>query len=196
MMRICLIGLVLVTAGCASGDDTGDTTTTAPPTTKAAPTTTTTTTTTTAAPAATTTAAPDVATVRADVIDLIIGGLKRGTGVFERVDLVNFDGAGTLKIEGHVRWASQDRQPEASCESIGFLATIFGPMPLAPKELQPWLEEKPTALFGGEPMIHIVTVSANGDHRYESLTDWETLMAVDARQLDCDGWASASGAGF
>ena len=107
--------------------------------------------------------------VFADVAELYLRGLEAATGTageFERVDVIYFDGEGTLEIEEHIRWASRDRQPDAQWGSITFIALFFG-----------LTDEKPIGLFGGEPLIHIVTVSTDGEYRYESTTDRDTLIA-------------------
>jgi hypothetical protein len=127
--------------------------------------------------------------------DGLCGGLapsRRGleadtgeSGEFERVDVIYMDGEGTLEIEGHLVWSSKDRQPESNWESIAFLS-LFAEV----------LEATPVNLFGGEPIIHIVTVSTDGDHRYESLTDWETLTGVADRLIGFDGWVERSDAEF
>jgi hypothetical protein len=126
--------------------------------------------------------------LRKDFIDAIRLALEADTGElgeFERVDVIYIDGEGTLEIEGHLVWSSKDRQPESNWESITYLSPLTQAAP-----------EPPVALFGGEPIIHMVTVSADGDHRYESLTDWETLTAVWDRLIGFDGWVERSDAGF
>lgn len=199
MRRIVEILLVMsvIAASCSSGEDAADTTTvaTVAPTTTAATTTTTTATTTTQAPTTTTqastTTAVDVDAVRADILDVVVGGLEDATGTageFDRVDVILFD-TGVLEIEGHLLWASEDRQADSQWQSIVFVATL----------LAGGILEKGQAvnLFdGADPRIHMVTVSVDGDYRYESLTDWDTLVAVGARSLGFEGWVEAAGAGF
>ena len=201
MKRTALLAVVLLAAACTASNEaattsteaaTTTTTTTTPATTTTTPATTTpppaTTTTTPTLPPTTVTTEIDVDEVRADFVDMIRRGLEADTGElgeFERVDVIHMDGEGTLEIEGHLVWSSKDRQPESNWESIAFLS-LFAEV----------LEATPVNLFGGEPMIHIITVSTDGDHRYESLTDWETLTGVADRLIGFDGWVERSDAGF
>ena len=131
----------------------------------------------------------DANQARANFVDgIVVGGLENSTGTggeFDRVDLAFFDGEGTLEIEGHLQWASRDRQADSHWASMVFLAEVFG-----------LFEDKPLGAFGGEPLIHIVTVSSSGDYRYESVTNWDTLIGIFERQVGFDGWVEASGAAF
>lgn len=134
-----------------------------------------------------TTTVVDVEAVRAEFLDALVRGLEHSTGTsgeFDRVDMILFND-GMLEIEGHLRWASKDAQPNSQWESITFLALFLG-----------LLDAKPVNLFGGEPRVHMVTVSSDGKYRYESLTDWDTLVAVDDRSVGFDGWVEAAGADF
>jgi hypothetical protein len=132
----------------------------------------------------------DVDAIRAEVLDVFVRGLEDATGnagEFDRVDVILFD-TGVLEIEGHLRWASEDRQADSQWQSIVFVATVLA------GEIEKG--QARTLFDGADPRIHMVTVSVDGDYRYESLTDWETLVAVGARSLGFEGWVEASGAGF
>lgn len=170
--------------------------TTTPSTTSKTPTTTTTTTTSQAPTTTTTTRASttfttsvDLDALRAELFDLVTSALESGRlGEFERVDLVSFD-AGSLEIEGHLRWASEDRQSDSHWASVVLLAQLFC---LTDMEVG-----QAANLFDGrDPRVHMVTVSVDGDYRYESVTDWDTLTAIGARNVGFDGWVEATGAGF
>jgi hypothetical protein len=52
-------------------------------------------------------------------------------------------------------------------------------------------------LGGGDDfIIHITTYSANGDYRYQSDTDFDTLMKLHDKQITYEEWVVASNAGF
>ena len=57
-------------------------------------------------------------------------------------------------------------------------------------------EEHLLTLFGGDPIVHLTTVSGGGDYRYQSWTNHDSMVAIEARQMSLDGWKAASDAGF
>jgi hypothetical protein len=202
MRRIGVIalGLGLLAAACSSAEETTTSATElAPTTTIAAPTTiaaTTTIATTTQPPTTTTTQPPTTTTtrdveelvedIRAGLIDAVVADFE-DTGSYDRVDVITFDGEGTFVIEGTLQWASEGRQENAHWESITSLAIFFGDQG----------REAIARLLGGDPpIVHLTTVSSNGDYRYQSRTDHETFVGIFNREVGIDGWRDAANAGF
>ena len=210
------IATVMLLAGACGGDDDSESAadTAAPTTTTASPTTTTTaSTTTTVAPATTTTtttAAPTTATqgefdteeARAGIDEFAIALLEGGE--FDRVDLVRWDDDGTYEIEGHLLWASRDRQEDSHFASVVQVAELFDAAVVgAVVVTESDTTFDPVVLFGvrsdsrrGDPVVSLRTVSADGDYPYSSTTDWETLMALANRQISFEEWKEAANAGF
>ncbi len=178
-----------VQAALASTSTTEGQVTTTLPSTTAVTSTSTTATTSTTQPTTTSTTV-DVAAIRTQFVDVVVAGLEDATGSsgeFERVDRIAFE-EGVLEIEGHLRWASKDRQANSQWLSIGFIAEFFSLLEF--KDLQAVI------LFDGPPRIHLVTVAADGDYRYESITDWQMLKDIGNRSLSFEGWVESAQAGF
>jgi hypothetical protein len=93
-----------------------------------------------------------------------------------------------LEIELRTRWASQDRQPIVSYELIQLLAT--GTVNNISADKAAWFVES------DKFSIYLVTYSTDGDFRYESTTDWDTLEKLDNQSISYDEWVTASNAGF
>ena len=83
-------------------------------------------------------------------------------------------------------WNSESRQENSHWESVQFLAAWVG-------NTEP---DASTVLFGGEPIIHLTTVSTNGDYRYQSWTTYESFVEIEARRMGLDEWKELSDAGF
>jgi hypothetical protein len=137
-------------------------------------------------PAPTNTVEPTVSldetreSILADVVDIL-----ESLDDVEAVNLARFD-HGALEIELQTVWASQDSQPDVSYTIIRLLSTMFGDIP----------QYKLGALTSGLFQIHLVTYSTDGDYRYESLTDLETLNKVLNKEISYEEWLTAANAGF
>ena len=115
--------------------------------------------------------------------------LERGEGLEEidGVNLVRFNEDGLFEIEVRSIYSSQDNQPDLSYKIISFLAVIF----------KSWDRENANILAGEHDFaIHITTYSADGDYRYQSTTDFETLQKVANKAISYEEWKSFAGADF
>ncbi len=128
--------------------------------------------------------------IRQKFLEMTIEFLERGEGMedIESVSLVRFGEPGLLEIEVKSEYASRDRQPELSYTIISFLATALGG----------GLERESLLKLGGgdDFTIHITTYSTNGDYRYQSDTNYETLMKVKNKQISYVEWVAAANAEF
>jgi hypothetical protein len=96
---------------------------------------------------------------------------------------------GRFEIELKTKWASQDSQPDVSYQVVQVIAQLFKDAPFSAES---------AAYYAGsdEFTVNLVTYSANGDYRYESLTDYDTLMQIANKLISYDEWVAASNAGF
>ncbi len=133
------------------------------------------------------TASPQVQETK-DAILLDIAQMLEESGDTESVTTIR-PGQDSLEIELVVKWASRDRQPNASFEVIKLLAIVFGGAD----------ERKALNFVTGNPTnfsILLNTYSAGGDYKYSSLTYYDTLVKLNKKQITYDEWVSESGAGF
>jgi hypothetical protein len=95
---------------------------------------------------------------------------------------------GRLEIELKTMWASEDRQANVSYEIIQALAEILvdGMPPKTAAEI----------VGSDEFIVDLVTYSTNGDYRYESTTNYDTLLKVHNKSITYDEWVATSNAGF
>ena len=123
--------------------------------------------------------------IRASLIDKFIK-------VFEDADFIDYVNmmrfqAGTFELELQTHFHSKDSQPDVSYVMVKGLAGVFGNQDEAMRQI----------LFGTNDIyVKIVTYSASGDYRYESLTDLETLEKINQKAISYEEWVSASSAGF
>ena len=140
---------------------------------------------TTAAPA---TETPGPAThfeeVRNNLLNAVVTDVSGYAGV-KNVTLARFNN-GMLEIDLTTKWASQDSQPAMSFTVIQALADSFGTLD---RDVLEYLAE-------GSFKIHLTTHSANGDYRYQSMTDWDTLKNLANKAISQEEWAKAAGAAF
>lgn len=123
--------------------------------------------------------------VQADLAGAIVSDLEKLDDV-ERVNLARFD-TGLLEIELSTIWAGDDMQPEVSWKIINLLAD-----PLAQTEPGQRLN-----LTGSEELtIHLTTYSTFGDDRYQSETDYATMVKLANRSLSYEEWVQVANAGF
>lgn len=97
-------------------------------------------------------------------------------------------GGGILEIEIRTVWASKDRQPDVSYLLINaYFATAF----------KDWAQSDVENLFDGpNPIIRVVSYSSEGSYKYQSMTNWITLMKLANRQITYEEWLIAANAGF
>lgn len=152
------------------------TTTTATPTTTQPPTTTT--------QPPTTTTTLSLGDIQGQVIDSIVMFMESSD--YDRVDVAVFDGEGTLVVEAKQKWASKDRQENVHFETVQFLAAAFSGISY----------DRLALVFEGDPIVHLTTVSTDGNYRYQSWTDNPSFVAIDGRQMGLDAWKDAADAAF
>lgn len=121
---------------------------------------------------------------RTQFLDVVTSDLANVSDV-ETVTVVRFN-SGKLEIELKTKWASQDSQPDVSYKVILFLASGL-------EHLQ-----KSTLDFaaGGPFEIALTTYSTLGDYRYQSLTDYPTMLKVAHKAITYAEWVAAANAGF
>jgi hypothetical protein len=93
-----------------------------------------------------------------------------------------------LKIELKTSWASLDRQPDVSYETIQLISTFSDLWNKAENGLLPILPD------GFD--THLVTYSTDGNYRYESFTSFSTLQAVYGKEISYSEWVESAGAAF
>ena len=94
---------------------------------------------------------------------------------------------GVLEIELKTAWASQDRQPDVSYQIVQLMAQILGDLETG----------KIFNLVGGNSFIfHLTTYSTDGDYRYQSDTDLDTIRDIYDLAISYEEWLAASDAGF
>jgi hypothetical protein len=93
-----------------------------------------------------------------------------------------------FEIEIKTRWASQDRQPDVSYKIVQFFAAIF---------VDNFAADVAAKLADSDKFsLYLVTYSTDGDYRYESTTDYDTLVKLNNHVISYDEWVAASNAGF
>lgn len=108
----------------------------------------------------------------------------------EKISAVTGDN-GTLKIEVFNRWVSKDSQPIVSYDIITVLADVFVNSSKTENDLAYYCGN------GSEPFrIDITTYAKDGDYRYKSLTDYQTIMKIGNKALTYEEWINLSNAGF
>ena len=122
-----------------------------------------------------------------EFLELITEFIEDVDGV-ESVNLMRFK-EGRLDIELRTKWTSRDRQTDVSFDVIRLIAVGLIQGGFSEAEL--------LKLAGGDSFsVHLVTYSTDGDYRYESDTDFETLRQLDALAISYDEWLAAANAGF
>jgi hypothetical protein len=96
---------------------------------------------------------------------------------------------GRFEIELKTKWASQDSQPDVSYQVVQVIAQLFNDASFSAESAAYYAESD-------EFTVNLVTYSADGDYRYESLTDYDTLMQIANKLISYDEWVTASNAGF
>lgn len=135
----------------------------------------------------TSTPKPSIEDLREELKNILINFLD---DVYEidNINLILFDGNGTLEIEVRTTYASQDHQPDTSYVIIQQLAFV----------LTEGLGDRAAAIiFGGDTqIIHLVTYSTMGDYRYESYTNWNTSKKLHDKEISYEEWVTEADAGF
>lgn len=128
----------------------------------------------------------DYADWRNEVADTFIRGVET-LGDVERVNLVRFL-EGVMEVELNTKWASRDSQPEVTWAVVTGLASVAeDDMDIA------WRKK---AVDSEDFTLLLRTYSTNGDYRYQSETDYDTLMKLANRSMSYDEWVEAANAGF
>lgn len=135
-------------------------------------------------PTLTATPAPSVDEVREQLLDAVVSDLASFEEV-EEVTLVRF-AEGMLEIELKTVWASQDSQPDISWTVIRTFSDAFADFDKDNLEL----------VAGGPFVIALTTYSMNGDYRYQSVTDWDTIQKLASKSISFEEWTTAAQAGF
>lgn len=95
----------------------------------------------------------------------------------------------SFEIEAKTKYSSQSNQPDVSFQIIRMLAEIFAPLG----------EGKALNFVKGDPehfSISLTTYSEDGDYKYFSQTDFDTLVNLYKKQITYEEWVIESGAGF
>lgn len=138
-------------------------------------------------PAPPATATPERTTEdwQSEMGEAIISDLE-GWDDVQRVNLVRWSQEG-VEIELHTVWASRDNQPEVSWDIVSVLSEVWADM----------TEGQRVNLTGSEDFtMRLVTYSTDGDYRYVSETDFDTLVKVNNRSMGYEEWIQAANAGF
>lgn len=136
-------------------------------------------------PQATGTPEETIDDVRTDLSAALISSLEELDDV-ERVNVARI-GDGVIYVELNTLWASQGNQPDVSWTIVTLMADAL-------KDLS---ADDRAALIGAENFIfHLVTFSTDNDYRYQSETDFESLLKIANRQMTIGEWEAASNAGF
>ena len=120
------------------------------------------------------------------VTALLEEGAKKGINDIEKVNMVRIAN-GRLEIEVTTKWASQDEQPVVTSDIVQYSLTSL--VNFTAKELADIVESD-------EFSVYLVTYSTNGDYRYESTTNYDTLLQVKDRSISYGEWIEISNAGF
>jgi len=122
---------------------------------------------------------------QAGMSQAVVSDLEKLSDV-ERVNLVRFD-TGLLEIELSTVWAGDDRQPEVSWKIVSLLADALA-------QTEPSLRLN---LTGSKDLtIHLTTYSTLGDNRYQSETDYATMVKLTNRSLSYEEWVQVANADF
>jgi hypothetical protein len=114
-------------------------------------------------------------------------GANRGILDIEKVDMVRIAN-GRLEIEVTTTWASQDNQPIVSHDIVQYTLAVL---------VTHYTADEAAQLVGSDMFsVYLVTYSTNGDYRYESTTNYDTLVQVKNQTISYDEWVIASNAGF
>jgi hypothetical protein len=135
-------------------------------------------------PTPTKTPAPSMDELRQGLLDALVSDLGNIFDV-ESVSVVRFND-GALEIELKTIWASKDHQPDVSWELIQVLAPVFAEAN----------EKTVNTLAGGPFVLALTTYATDGDYRYQSSTDYDTLQKIASKSMSHDEWIVAAEAGF
>ena len=143
------------------------------------------------APTRTPTATKDIEQSRADFTFIITAilqeGIKEGVLDIDSVDTVRIAN-GRLEIEVKTKWASQDHQPIVSRDIVQIVLAEL---------VDNYTAEEAANLVGSDEFsANLVTYSTDGDYRYESTTNYDTLVQIKNKSITYDEWVAASNAGF
>lgn len=127
--------------------------------------------------------------VQKDIIGLITKYLESGELLIEKVAVVRFGDPGVFEIEVNNAMMARDNQPDLSYDMIAALAKMFIDGGLT--------RDKAITLGGGDDfVIRITTYSADGNYRYQSDTNYETLEKIYNKQISYEEWVAAANADF
>jgi hypothetical protein len=145
----------------------------------------------TLAPTATNTKQMSVEEFRQELVNQTKAILENGQGLeeVEAINLVRIGESGGLEIEFRTRYASRDNQPAVTYKVIQFFSSAF----VNGFHRDVSGVEK---LTGGPFVLRITSYSTDGDYRYQSETDWGTMVKVADQAISYDEWVSAANAGF
>lgn len=126
----------------------------------------------------------DINELRTQLLDAVATDVGNILDV-QSVTLTRFN-KGVLEIELKTRWASRDSQADVSFAVIQPLAKSFAAFNRDGLE----------TVAGGPFAIHLTTYSTDGNYRYQSTTDFDTLTKLANRSMSYAEWVAAAGAGF
>lgn len=92
-----------------------------------------------------------------------------------------------FEVELQTRWASRDRQPAVSYDVIRLIAGLMANVPA--DELTILMDD---SLFS----VYLVTYSTDGEYRFMSTTDYDTLKRINDLAISYEEWLDLSNAGF
>lgn len=123
--------------------------------------------------------------IQADLAQAIIDDIEALDDV-DRVNLVRFD-KGLLEMELNTAWASRDRQPEVSWQVVTILASAFS---------QASADQRFNLTGSEDLVLSLTTYSTDGEYRYRSATDYDTMVKLDNRSVSYEEWVQIANAGF
>lgn len=105
----------------------------------------------------------------------------------DSINLLRMDNY-VLEVELKTRWASKDSQPDVSYEIVKYVS-LFAEAWLNPDSL--FKDLNPDGFD-----LSLTTYSIDGDYRYSSYSNFETLLKVYKKSISYDEWVQLSSAGF
>ncbi len=127
---------------------------------------------------------PRIELLRSNLLDAVASELL-GIEHVSSVSRVRFN-EGALEIKLETKSLSQDQLTEVSWVVVRMFST----------QLVGIGKETLEAVAGGPPAIALTIFTAEGNYRYESVTDWDTLTRLAAKTISSEEWMVLSEAKY
>jgi hypothetical protein len=142
----------------------------------------------TSTPRPTTTPTRSREEIRLEFTQLWVDVIEKNVNDVEIVTMSRINN-GRLEIELRTVWASKDSQPDISYDVVQIISEVLVGSNMSP--------ETAAEIVGGDKfVVDLVTYSTNGDYRYESTTNYDTLVKIKNKSISYDEWVTTSNAGF